>query len=147
MPLKTRTKERVVDYETREVRKTFANCAACEMEYEADSLHPVSAAGAEVPYCTTCFKETFGMEPLKTLEGSDDLEERNGSISAMIALLKAVRKAHSRFISSLIDDFNGDARYNDSVDGAFKLFFYLCMVLTLAFLTIVAISGVVAIII
>ena len=137
-------KERVVDYETREVREAFVECSKCEMEYKTDEAHPVKAGGRSVAYCTDCFKGEFHMQPHKTIGGHTKDSTKNEF--AVIKFMKALRGFHSHYVESMIENLNGEMgggfRSPDPIEGVFMLFGYVCVLIFIGLIALLLLGAV-----
>jgi len=124
------TNERVVDYETREIRKEFVQCDNCIEEVETSGAHPVDAAGVQHAYCTECFVSEFSHHPKnhsnKTIADIvNDSEESNPVLSTVWEILGALREAHASYIEGMIENLRGEGgSINPIADGMLQLFIY-----------------------
>ena len=124
------TNERVVDYETREIRKEFVQCDNCAEEVETSGAHPVDAAGVQHAYCTGCFVSEFSHHPKnhsnKTIADIvNDSEESNPVLSTVWEILGAMREAHASYIESMVKGLRGESKSLTPIaDGLLQLLIY-----------------------
>ena len=120
------TNERVVDYETREIRKEFVQCDNCAEEVETSGAHPVDAAGVQHAYCTGCFVSEFSHSPSTTIADLvNDSEESNPVLSTVWEILGALREAHASYIESMVKGLRGESKsLTPIVDGLLQLLIY-----------------------
>ena len=120
------TNERVVDYETREIRKEFVQCDNCTEEVETSGAHPVDAAGVQHPYCTECFVSEFSHSPSTTIADIvNDSEESSPVLSTVWEILGALREAHASYIESMVKGLRGESKSLTPIaDGLLQLLIY-----------------------